>query len=400
MLGGEKTGNCLQTRNEKWYKNVNKVLQNENGQSLVLMALVLTVMIGMAALVIDVGFMYLTKSQLQKAADAACMAGAQELPGDPDAAESVARSYAEANGTKTSDIVTVTIPANNRSICVKIERDLPMLFAGILAQDKYDDEDEDKDEDEDNDEDDDAQGDEDNTGDSDGESANETVFVSADATASIGVAASVPWIVPFVIPKPNAFNYDQVYVMRMYGAGPYPSGYGYPADYKAAYSAYPKSNPYPYHFDYMNVKIKAGSNPSSEFSDYLKYLQFGYHETFSLSQNMLYYAPSSGGIPSVDTFQKRISTDPNTDYTKAKIGDPRVMLIPIVQTMLPRSTAENTKVKIIGFTGFWLQSVHKNSYYETFWFEGRFLEDLNVGSGEVTFDPNADFGLRVVKLTE
>ncbi|MGE5422285.1 MAG: pilus assembly protein TadG-related protein [Ignavibacteriales bacterium] len=338
------------------------ILRNENGQSLVLMAVLITVLIGLAALVVDVGAMYHFKAKLQNAADAACLAGAQQLPDDPAQADAVARDYATANGIKSSDTVTVTIPSDNRSIKVDIERNVPLIFANVFNLSTKD--------------------------------------ISAHAKANIGVAASVPWIVPFVIPKPASFDYEHVYVMRMYGAGSYPSGYNYPADYKAAYPAYPKASPYPYHFDYMNVKIKAGSNPSSEFSDYLKYLQYGYQETFSINQNMLYYAPSSGGIPSVDTFQKRVSADPNTDYTKAKIGDPRVMLIPIVATMLPRNTAENTKVKIIGFAGFWLKAVHKNSYYETFWFEGRFLKDLNIGSGDVTYDPNADFGLRVVKLTE
>lgn len=50
-------------------------------------------------------------------------------------------------------------------------------------------------------------------------------------------------------------------------------------------------------------------------------------------------------------------------------------------------------------TGFFIEKVHKNNYGASFWFEGRFLEDLNIGSGEITFDPDADFGLRVQKLT-
>ena len=56
---------------------------------------------------------------------------------------------------------------------------------------------------------------------------------------------------------------------------------------------------------------------------------------------------------------------------------------------------------IIGFTGFFIQKVHyKDGFGDRFWFEGRFLEDLNIGSGEVSYDPEADFGLRVIKLTK
>ncbi|MEN6390757.1 MAG: pilus assembly protein TadG-related protein [Syntrophomonas sp.] len=338
-----------------------KLFKNESGQSTVLVALASVVLIGFLALAIDVGLLAYQKGVLQNAADAACLAGAQELPDDRVKADTVARTYASTNGN-ADDTVSVTIPADKRSINVHIERNVPLFFAKVLGISKSD--------------------------------------LSADATACIGVAASVPWIVPFVIAKPASFNYDTVYVMRMYGGGPYPNGYSYPSDYKAKYPAYPLTNPYPYQFDYMNVKITPSSNPSREFQNYLTYLEKGYHETFTLNQKMLYYAPSSGGIPSVDTFQKRITADHNTDYTKARIGDPRVMLIPIVDKLLPRNTSENTKVTIIGFVGFYLQAVHKNSYYETFWFEGRFLKDLNIGSGEVTYDPNADFGLRVVNLTE
>ncbi|NPV89460.1 MAG: hypothetical protein HPY50_01635 [Firmicutes bacterium] len=336
-------------------------LMGESGQSMVLCAMVLVVLLGFSALAIDVGNMAVNKSSLQNAADAAALAGAQELPNDPDEAEDVARSYAAANGLD-GDRVFVTIPSNKMSIQVDIERDVPTLFAGVLGV--------------------------------------ESNTLGAHAAASIGIAASVPWIVPFVIPKPTSFDFDHVYVMRMYGDGPYPSGYSYPDDYRAKYSLYPKSNPYPYQFDYMNVKIKAGSNPSAEFQEYLKYLEHGYHETFKINDHMLYYAPSSGGIPSVDTFAKRIAADPNTDYTKAKVGDPRVMLIPVVEKMLSRNTKENTQIKIIGFVGFYLESVHKNSYYETFWFEGRFLENLNVGAGEVSYDEGDYFGLRVANLTE
>ncbi len=339
-----------------------KIFNSENGNILVLVALLLPVLVGFAAFAIDAAVMYHVQANLQNAADAACLAGAQDLPEHPVQAEVVARDYATANGIISGDTVSVTIPADHRSIKVTINRTMPLIFATIFGLSSTD--------------------------------------ISAHSKASIGVAASVPWIVPFVIPKPAAFDYDHVYVMRMYGKGPYPSGYDYPSDYKTKYPSYPKTSPYPYQFDYMNVKIKPGSNPSSEFSAYLNYLEFGYHETYTIDQKMLYYAPSSGGKPSVDTFQKRIAADPNTDYTQAKIGDPRVMLIPVVSTLLPRNTAENTKVTIIGFVGFWLQSVHKNSYYETFWFEGRFLKDLNIGSGEVTYDPNADFGLRVTNLTE
>jgi Flp pilus assembly protein TadG len=350
-------------------KKLIKIMKKEDGQSLILVALLMVVILGFAALTIDVGMMSLTKDDLQIAADAAALAGAQELPDYPDQAKTVAQNYATANG-KSGDDMTVTIGADNKSITVKVTRTENMSFARVLGVNS-------------------------STG-------------SAIATASIGVAASVPWIVPFVIAKPAAFQYNQVYVMRMYGSGDfwdysqtgYPNNYSYPSDYNndAVYKNYPLSNRYPYQLDYMNVYIEQ----NTDFNDYIYWLEYGYHKTFSINQNMYYYAPSSGGTQSVDAFARRASRDPNTDYTKAKLGDGRVMLVPVVEKMLKRSTNTNgtVPIKIIGFVGFFIEEVHKNNYGASFWFEGRFLENLNIGSGEVTFDTNADFGLRAQKLTK
>ena len=45
-----------------------------------MVALLLGVLLGFAALVVDVGMMYTEKAKLQNAADAAALAGAQNLP--------------------------------------------------------------------------------------------------------------------------------------------------------------------------------------------------------------------------------------------------------------------------------------------------------------------------------
>ncbi len=54
--------------------------RGESGQALVFVVVVLFVLVGMAALVIDGGSWYRAQRQLQRAADAAALAGAQELP--------------------------------------------------------------------------------------------------------------------------------------------------------------------------------------------------------------------------------------------------------------------------------------------------------------------------------
>lgn len=318
-----------------------RTLKNQQGTIAVMAALIFPVMLGFSALVIDIGNLYLNKAQLSAAADAAVLAAAQELPKNPTQAQAVAVNYARTNG-QASDNVAITISPDNKTISANISRNVSLFFAPIFNL------------------------------------ANSTI--SAKATAQINIAASVPWIVPFVLPKTQSFDYTHQFTMRMYNA----------------------KNPYgQYEFDYMNVGIQ-----NTSFQDYINYLKYGYQQSFSIGQNMQYLGPSSGGKDSVEAFYDRTVRDSNTDYTKAKIGDPRVMLIPLVDKMLSRTTAEGTSMPIIGFVGFFLETVHKGiiqsdgNYGVTFYAQGRFLQDLNVGSGDSTTNPIYDFGVRTIKLSE
>ena len=54
-------------------------LKDESGATVVIVALFMVVLLGFAALAIDGGRLYLEKSELQKALDAAVLAGAQEF---------------------------------------------------------------------------------------------------------------------------------------------------------------------------------------------------------------------------------------------------------------------------------------------------------------------------------
>ena len=60
-------------------------------------AIILVVMFGFVALSVDVGYMTMTKSQLQNAADAAAMAGVRELPQGANAVRLAAKSIALEN---------------------------------------------------------------------------------------------------------------------------------------------------------------------------------------------------------------------------------------------------------------------------------------------------------------
>src|SRR5579875_182148 len=76
----------------------------KRGQILVIFSLALPVLIGSIGLGADVAALYFNWVEMQKAADAAAIAGANYLPGDPAQAQSVADSYARVLGLTNANI--------------------------------------------------------------------------------------------------------------------------------------------------------------------------------------------------------------------------------------------------------------------------------------------------------
>ena len=100
-----------------------------------IVALFLVGMLILAALVVDLGFLYHTKRELQTAADAAALAGAWELP-NAAAAESVAFSYAgsdEATAGETDP--TTPYDGDPTRIEVVCTRTVPPTFSRRSSRD-------------------------------------------------------------------------------------------------------------------------------------------------------------------------------------------------------------------------------------------------------------------------
>jgi Flp pilus assembly protein TadG len=109
--------------------------KNERGQAIVLTVLSLVVIMGMAALVLDVGAWFHTKRQLQATSDAAALAGAQALPGDPSGAKAMAMDYANQNGGNVlgADIVVTSTYGPNDTISVKGQKTETGVFSKVLG---------------------------------------------------------------------------------------------------------------------------------------------------------------------------------------------------------------------------------------------------------------------------
>ena len=126
-------------------------IRGEKGQGLVLAGLVLFVVIGFTALVLDVGLFMEEKRQIQNSVDAAALAAAQELPGDIAAAEDIALEWLGKNGLEAGDGVSIDFrctstyqiacdPATDRydTIQVSVDRNVPLNFAPVLGLNEID----------------------------------------------------------------------------------------------------------------------------------------------------------------------------------------------------------------------------------------------------------------------
>jgi Putative Flp pilus-assembly TadE/G-like len=109
--------------------------QNQNGQATVITVVFLVVLLGMAALVLDLGSWYRAKRDAQSTADAAALAGAQALPNGSTAnAQTLAQQYASKNGgIGTGSVSFSTKYYPNDTITVSVKRTSPGFFAKLFG---------------------------------------------------------------------------------------------------------------------------------------------------------------------------------------------------------------------------------------------------------------------------
>ncbi len=107
----------------------------ESGQATVLFALAAVTILSVASLSLDAGRAYVKTQQLKAAADAAALAGGQDLPQDPAGATSVAVATAVQNGVPSQD-VQVTLNQQDDVITVTTTGGIPYYFASLFGMDQ------------------------------------------------------------------------------------------------------------------------------------------------------------------------------------------------------------------------------------------------------------------------
>jgi Flp pilus assembly protein TadG len=122
--------------------------KDRGGQVLVILALAIAGLLAVSALAVDVLHMYWQKNRLQAGVDAAALAGATYLGptklvgnnpacGFETVAQNAACSYALMNEVVRSEIQTIAVSTDKRSLTITAARDVPATFARILGYESF-----------------------------------------------------------------------------------------------------------------------------------------------------------------------------------------------------------------------------------------------------------------------
>ena len=163
------------------------LLNEQKGGVKILVALLLPFLLGLTALVVDAGLLYLTKCQLQTMADAGALAGAQDLIKTPSQALTNGKGFAYKNGNKSDTVTPTVIGKNKDNLKVDVSRNVDLLFAQIFGI--------------------------------------KSTAVKATATATISPAGGATGVIPIGIEN-KTFVFGQEYILKEGGGNGYCGNYG------------------------------------------------------------------------------------------------------------------------------------------------------------------------------
>ena len=107
--------------------------RSDRGQATVLTLVFLVVLLGMAALVLDIGSWYRADRATQSTADAAALAGAQALPSNPGNANTLALQYVGKNGGGTPTVSLSTKYLTNDTVKVNVTKPAQGIFTKLFG---------------------------------------------------------------------------------------------------------------------------------------------------------------------------------------------------------------------------------------------------------------------------
>jgi hypothetical protein len=273
------------------------------GQALLVVIAAIPVVLGSLTLVVDLGNWWFNKVQIQTASDTAVLAGGLYLPSYPSQAISMARQYANTNGIPDSEIKSIQVTPDNKTVTIAVARVLPCYLCAILGESAAH-----------------AQAD---GGGSSGTLGN----LRATATSGIVPIRAAAGVVPIGVDYRTALNFGSQVILKegQVGAGNWgPLALG--AD---------------------------GADP------YRTNLQYGYAGVIAVND---WLTTETGYVvgPTQQGTTYRISTGlsnyPSGTFLLHDLNDPRVMLIPLVDFS---DINGKSQVQLKGFAMMWIVSVNQ-----------------------------------------
>ncbi|MGJ7919802.1 Tad domain-containing protein [Neobacillus sp. LXY-4] len=343
-------------------KKILKYLKNDSGQATVLVAAILIAILGITALAVDVGNVYLEKSKMQKALDAAVLGGAQLLMTESEgASEAKAAEISNNNGFPLSVETEVEASSVNYYVKATKEKEVEMYFAKVLGY--------------------------------------KTMTIKAKAKAVIRPISGLRGLVPVAVEKDAIPSnvYDKL--TMVYVDNLVPGNVG---------------------FVDLDGTIGGGAN------DLVHRIENGYSESVSTSSPDVekdgIYTETGKTDGAYDEFKARIEYDMLNNSDKcgsAETADyscKRLVYVPIIESWTDEDGEILTgakEVDVIGFAVFFLNYENvkvpndekdkegkKDKEENKFAITGQFVTRLTQGELEELFDDSKDFGLYGVKLTE
>jgi hypothetical protein len=117
-------------------KLLKMIIREERGNTIILAALSLIGLLGMAGLAIDGGMIYMTKSELQKVANAAVLSGAQELTGQEDDVDKIVNDILIAHKESTTlQNLQITM---GKKVSVDLMKPVKLSFARLFGFEEAD----------------------------------------------------------------------------------------------------------------------------------------------------------------------------------------------------------------------------------------------------------------------
>lgn len=301
-----------------------KIFKSNKGSSVIIFAITLTVITGIAALSVDYGVIVLQKAILSAAVDSAALAGAQELAANSGNAKDTAQSYVLKNQANVKE-TEITIDPDNRGIEVNATQTVENYFAKTFNKKNQD--------------------------------------ISAVAKAKIENIKSLSGARPLAVVQ-QTFDYGKLYTLKEGG------GDGTTGNYAAL--------------------ALGGAGASNYGSNLLN----GYSGTISVGDVIDTETGNMAGTTqsSINQLMQQCDHNPPCTYESYNIKCPRVIFIPVVNTL----TVNGKKcVKVLGFATFFLEGV--TSYGGQADVTGRFITYSMQGATASDIGDFGTYGIRLVK---